>query len=155
MSIAANKKLATANVTDIRMRQMPKTHPLAELIGSRVDEGVPDRMTYDEIAKRSGGRISGNYVNELRNGKKDPRKMSVIKIIGLAKAFGESPVVIFRAAAGQLQAQLTDESVEQTLIDFSQLPARDREELRYIHDHFHAQVQERKSRLRRTEISSR
>jgi len=155
VSIPANEKPAVANVTDIRMRRMPKTHPLAELIASRVDEGVPNRMTYEEIARRSGGKISANYVNELKNGIKDPAKMSVVKILGLAKALGESPVVIFKAAMGQLQTQLRDESLEQTLIDFSELPAKDREELRYIYNHFHAQVQERKNKLRRTEISSR
>lgn len=134
---------------------MPKSSPLADLIGSRVDEGAPDRMTYEEIALRSGGRISGNYVNELRNGKKDPRKMSVEKIIGLARAFGESPVIIFKAAMGQPQTQLRDESLEQTLLDFSDLSAKDREELRYIYDHFRAQIQERKKKSSRTEVSSR
>ena len=160
VSIAANKKVATANVTDIRMRSMPKSdagkrHPLAELIAARVDEGAQNRMTYEEIARRSGGKISGNYVNELRNGIKDPSKMSVGKIIGLAKAFGESPIVVFKAAMGQPQTQLKDESLEQTIMDFAELPARDREELRYIYDHFHAQVQERKNKSRRTEVSSR
>lgn len=155
MSIPANEKLALANVTDIRMRRMLKTHPLAELIASRVDEGVPNRMTYEEIARRSGGKISANYVNELKNGIKDPAKMSVAKILGLAKAFGESPAVIFKAATGQPQTQLRDESLEQTLIDFSELPTRDREELRYIYDHFHSQVQERKNKSRRTEVSTR
>lgn len=155
VSIAASKKIAIANVTHIRMRSMPKTNPLADLIGSRVDEGVPDRMTYDEIAKRSGGRISGNYVNELRNGKKDPRKMSVEKIIGLARAFGDSALVIFRAATGEPQTQMRDESLEQLLADFSHLLAKDREELRYIVHHLHAQVQERKKKSGRTEISSR
>lgn len=134
---------------------MPKTHPLAELIGSRVDEGVPDRMTYEDIGKRSGGRISGNYANELRNGKKDPKKLSVTKIIGLAKAFGESAVVIFEAAMGKPQTQMRDESLEQLLSDFSQLSARDREELRYIVNHLHAQVRERKEKSGRTEVSSR
>lgn len=157
VSIPANKKVATANVTHIRMRRVPRTqpHPLAEIIGSRVDEGVPNRMTYDEIAKRSGGKISANYVNELRNGIKDPAKLSVIKIIGLAKGLGESPVVIFRAAMGQRQTHLGEESAEQVIADFSELPAKDREELRFIYDHFRAQVQERKDRLRRAEISSR
>lgn len=155
MSIPASKKVATANVTDIRMRRMPKNHPLAELIGSRVDEGVPDRMTYDDIAKRSGGRISGNYANELRNGKKDPSKLSVSKIIGLAKAFGESPVVIFEAAMGKPQTQIRDESVLELLSDFVELSAKDREELRYILEHLHQQVRDRKDRLRRTEVSSR
>lgn len=123
------------------MRAMPKTHPLAELIGSRVDEGVDRRLTYEEIERRSGGRISASYVNELRNGKKDPLRMSVIKILGLAKAFGESPLVIFEAAMGGTQTQLRDKSAEQLVSDFMSLPARDREELRYIYNHFHEQVQ--------------
>lgn len=146
VSIPANKKIAVANVSDIRMRSMPKSHPLAELIGSRVDEGVEDRLTYDEIARRSGGRISASYVNELRNGQKDPLKMSVIKICGLAKAFGESPAVIFEAATGRPQTQLRDRTVEQLLIDFMSLSARDREELRYIYNHFHEKVQEKINR---------
>lgn len=132
-----------------------KRHPLAELIASRVDEGAPNRMTYEEIAKRSGGKISGNYVNELRNGIKDPSRMSVGKILGLAKAFGESAKVIFDAATGNPQTQMRDESLEQLLNDFSDLPARDRQELRYIVEHLHAQIQERKDKSRRAEISSR
>src|SRR5690349_3888099 len=129
VSIPAKKNIALANVTDIRMRRMPKNHPLAELIGSRVDEGVPNRMTYDDVAKRSGGRISGNYVNELRHGVKDPARLSVTKIIGLAKAFGESPLVVFAAAMGKTQSHLRDKSLEQTLSDYSDLPAKDQEEL--------------------------
>lgn len=124
---------------------MPKNHPLADLIARRVDPGVPNRMTYEEIGKLSGGRISGNYANELRNGKKNPASLSVRKIIGLAKAFGESPVVIFRAAMGEPQTQLRDESLEQLLNDFSDLPAKDRQELRYIVNHLHEKVQERKA----------
>lgn len=156
VSIAANKKLALANVSDIKMRSMPKSNPLAELIGSRVDEGAPDRMTYDDIARRSGGKISGNYANELRNGKKDPAKLSVSKIIGLAKAFGESPVVIFEAAMGRPQTQMRDESLAQLLSDFSRLPSRDREELRYIVNHLHAQIQERAGKSdRNSEVFSR
>lgn len=148
MSIPANEKIATANVSDIRMRRMPKpqAHPLRELIGRRVDEGVDGRLTYDEIERRSGGRISASYVNELRNGKKDPMRMSVVKIVGLAKAFGESPVVIFEAALGQPQTQLRDKTVEQLLTDFINLSARDREELRYIYNHFHEKVQEKLNR---------
>lgn len=134
---------------------MPKNHPLAELIGSRVDEGVPNRMTYDEVGKRSGGRISGNYVNELRHGVKDPAKLSVSRIIGLAKAFGESPLVIFEAAMGKPQTHIRDESLEQLLSDFAQLASKDREELRYIVDHLHAQIRERKERSGRSEVSSR
>lgn len=125
---------------------MPKTHPLAQLIGSRVDEGVENRITYDEIGRRSGGRISGSYANELRNGQKNPTKMSVEKIIGLAKALGESPLVIFEAAMGRAQTQIRDKSVEQLVDDFSSLPARDREELRYIYNHFHEKVQEKLNR---------
>lgn len=146
VSIPANNKSATANVSDIRMRSVPKNHPLAELIGSRVDDGVDGRLTYDEIERRSGGRISASYVNELRNGRKDPLKMSVIKIIGLARAFGESPVVIFEAAMGRPQTQLRDKSAEQLLIDFMSLSARDRDELRYIYNHFHEKVQEKVNR---------
>lgn len=146
VSIPADEKIATANITDIRMRAMPKTHPLAELISRRVDEGVDGRLTYDEIERRSGGRISASYVNELRNGKKDPMKMSVVKIVGLARAFGESPMVIFEAATGRPQTQLRDRSVEQLLTDFMSLPARDREELRYIYNHFHEKVQEKLDR---------
>jgi hypothetical protein len=111
-------------------------------------------MTYDEIATRSGGKISGNYVNELRNGIKEPSKLSVAKIIGLAKAFGESPIVVFEAAMGKQQNHIRDESLEQLLIDFSELPARDRQELRYIVNHLHAQIQERKTKSGSGEISS-
>ena len=146
LSIPANKKIATANVSDLRMRRMPKLHPLAELISRRVDEGVEDRLTYDEVERRSGGRISASYVNELRNGKKDPTKMSVFKILGLARALGESPMVIFGAAIGHPQTQLRDKTVEQLLADFMRLPARDREELRYIYNHFHEKVQEKLNR---------
>lgn len=159
VSIAAKKKVAAANNGTSKMRDMPRKeaeiHPLARLIASRVDEGVANRMTYDEVAKRSGNRISGNYVNELRNGKKTPSKLSVSKIVGLAKAFGESAVVVFRAAMGEPQTQIRDESLEQLLNDFSELSARDRQELRYIVDHLHAQIQERKQKAGRTEMSSR
>lgn len=134
---------------------MPKNHPLADLIGKRVDEGVPDRMTYDDIARRSGGLISGNYANELRNGRKDPRKMSVIKIIGLARAFGESPIVIFRAAMGEPQTQLLDESLQQLLEDFSALSTKDRHDIDYIRSHLHSEVQRRKATSSRAEVSSR
>jgi len=147
VSIPAKEKIAVANVSDIRMRRMmSKTHPLAKLIGAHVDEGVENRMTYDDVETASGGRISASYTNELRNGKKDPLRISVLKIIGLAKAFGESPAVIFDAAMGHPQTQLRDKSVEQTLIDFSSLSARDREELRYIYNHFHEKVQEKLNR---------
>lgn len=134
---------------------MPKNHPLAELIGSRVDEGVPDRMTYEDIGRRSGGLISGNYANELRNGKKDPRKMSVIKIVGLAKAFGDSPIVIFRAAMGEPQSKMLDESLQQLLNDFSELSPKDRQEVGYIFNHLHSEVQRRKGQSSRAEVSSR
>lgn len=134
---------------------MPKNHPLADLIARRVDPGVPNRMTYEDIAKKSGGKISASYVNELRSGIKDPAKMSVGKIIGLARAFGDSPVVIFRAAMGEPQTQLRDESLEQLLNDFSDLPSRDRQELRYIVNHLHAQIQERKAKSGRSEIPPR
>ena len=133
---------------------MPRTHPLAQLIASRTDPGVPNRMTFDELATLSGGRISGNYANELRNGKKDPASLSVRKIIGLAKALGESPTVIFDAAMGKPQTQLRDESLEQLLNDFSELSTRDRQEVRYIVDHLHAQIQERKEKSRRGEVAS-
>lgn len=149
VSIPAKEKIAVANVSDLRMRPMRNLHPLAELIAARVDEGVPDRMTYDEIERRSGGRISASYVNELRNGRKDPLRMSVGKVIGLAKAFGESPSVIFDAAQGHPQTQLRDKSVEQLLADFVSLPARDREELRYIYNHFHEKVREKREKLDR------
>lgn len=149
VSIPAKEKIAVANVSDIRIRRMPKLHPLAELIAARVDEGVKDRLTYEDIERRSGGRISKNYVNELRNGKKAPLKMSVGKILGLAKGLGESPGVIFDAAMGLPQSQLRDKSVEQLLTDFTSLPARDREELRYIYNHFHEKVQEKLEKLNR------
>lgn len=149
VSIPARKKTAVANVSDIRMRHMRKLHPLAELIAARVDEGVADRLTYDEIERRSGGRISASYVNELRNARKEPLKMSVGKILGLAKALGESPSVIFEAALGHPQTQLRDKSVEQLLTDFMSLPAREREELRYIYNHFHEKVQEKVEKLHR------
>lgn len=137
------------------MRRVSRNHPLAELIGTRVDEGVPDRMTYDDIAKRSGGLISGNYVNELRNGRKDPRKMSVVKIIGLARAFGDSPIVIFRAAMGEPQTQILNESMQQLLSDFSELSAKDRQEIDYILNHLHAEIQRRKVKSSRAEVSTR
>lgn len=125
---------------------MPKIHPLAELISRRVDEGVTDRLTYEEIERRSGGRISASYVNELRNGKKDPSKMRADKIVGLARALGESASVVFEAAIGHPQTQLRDKTVEQLLGDFMSLPARDREELRYIYNHFHEKVQDKLNR---------
>jgi hypothetical protein len=73
----------------------------------------------------------------------------------LAKAFGESPLVIFEAAMGRPQTQLRDESLEQLLSDFSGLSSKDRDELQYIVDHLHRQIQERKERSGRTEVSSR
>lgn len=150
MSTLVNKKIAVANVSDIRMRRMPKQqlHPLAELIAQRVDEGVVDRLTYDEVERRSGGRISASYVNELRNGKKDPSRLRVDKIIGLAKGLGESPVVVFEAAIGLPHTQLRDKTVEQLLADFMSLSSHDRNDpvLRYAYNQFHEKVQEKLNR---------
>lgn len=127
MSIVSYKKFAIADAACDSIKPMPKV-TIPDLIGKRVDSSVPkaQRMTYEEIASSSGGRISSSHVNDLRNGKKDPRKLTAEKIVGLAKGLGEHPTVVFEAAVGDLYTGLKDASVAQVVTDFLELPAKER-----------------------------
>lgn len=127
LSILTYEKIAIADAACDSIRPMPKV-TIPDLIGKRVDPSVPktQRMTYEEIAQSSGGRISPSHINDLRNGKKDPRKLTAEKIVGLAKGLGEHPTVVFEAAIGDLYAGLKDASVAQVITDFLELPAKER-----------------------------
>ena len=128
MSILADKKIAVADEKCFSIRRMPKL-TIPDLIARRVDPSVPkaQRMTYEEIAERSGGRISSTHVNDLRNGKRNPQKLTVDKIIGLARGLIEAPEVVFEAATGTLQSGLKDATVRQVLAEVVELTAKERE----------------------------
>jgi hypothetical protein len=132
MSIAALKKIAIADENWDSIRQMPKV-TVADLIARRVDPSVPkgSRLTYDEIAERSGGRISSTHVNDLKNKKKFPEKLTVEKVVGLARGLGESPVVVFEAASGDLQPGLKEPTLAKLLADFSALSPKQRENVEF------------------------
>src|SRR5689334_21437523 len=104
---------------------MPKVS-LSDLIARRVDPSVPkaSRLTYEEISDRSGGLISATHINDLKTGRRDPRKLTVEKVIALAKGLGEASVVVFEAAAGELYPGLRDATIAQILSDFGELKAK-------------------------------
>lgn len=131
MSIAALKKIAIADNYWGSIRRMAKV-TLADLIARRVESAPKaSRLTYDEIAERSGGRISSTHVNDLKNLKKFANKLTVEKVVGLAKGLGESPLVVFEAACGELQTGLKDSTLAQLLADFSELTPKQRENLEF------------------------
>lgn len=106
---------------------MPKVS-LSELIARRVDSSVPkaSRLTYDEISTRSGGSISPSHINDLKLGRRDPKKLTVEKICALAKGLGEPAVVVFEACAGETYPGLKDATMAQLLSDYVDLGTKGR-----------------------------
>jgi hypothetical protein len=106
---------------------MPKVS-LSDLIAKRVGPSVPKatRLTYEEIAERSGGLISATHINDLKVGRRDPKRLTVEKILALAKGLHESPVVVFEACTGELYPGLNDATVAQLLSDYSELRSKGR-----------------------------
>lgn len=149
LSIGADEKTAIADSDYASIPLMPKV-TIPDLIGRRVDPSVPkaERLTYEELAERSGGRISATHINDLRLGKKSPRKLTVEKLIGLAKALGDSRLVVFEAATGELGAELKDATVAQVLADFSEIPARDRGDAEFAFRLLKEKVEQAKARRR-------
>lgn len=139
MSSIANNKFVMANTILATLRQMPKSR-LPELIAKRMEDAD---LSFRDVEKRSGDKISANYVHDLRNGKYDPLNVAVSKLVALAKGLGESPIVIFEAVLGKGPNGIKDETLAQMLEDYASLPAREREELQLLIEVLREKIQER------------
>jgi transcriptional regulator with XRE-family HTH domain len=147
VSIASNKIIRGANESETTISDMPKNTELGALIKRvREEKGI----TYEEISRVSGGLISKNYVHNLEKGSLDNKRMVVgsDRILGLAKGLGESPSVVFEAVIGVTAKNSTprDETLKQMLEDYSNLSARDRDELKLLLEMLRKEIYERRAK---------
>lgn len=147
MSTASNKKVWGANESETTISDMPKNTELGNLIKRvREEKGI----TYEEISRASGGLISKNYVHNLEKGSLANKRMVVgsDRILGLAKGLGESPTVVFEAVIGMTPKNSLprDETLKQMLEDYSELPSRDRDELKLLMEMLRTEIYKRRAK---------
>lgn len=120
---------------------MPKSR-LPELIQKALDSG----LSFRDIRRRSGDKVPLSSLNAFHKGRPAEPNLTTETICALAKGLGESPVTVFEAAIGRSVTGVKDESLRQTLEDFSSLPAKDRDELRLTIEMLKAEIQRRLDR---------
>ena len=120
---------------------MPKSR-LPELI----DKAKATGLLYRDIQRRAGGesQIAVSTIQSAHKGQSD--NLTLSKILALAKGLGESSTVVFEAAVGRVLNGTKDESFRQLLDDFTQLPARDKQDLGPTIEMLKAEVQKRLDR---------
>lgn len=143
VSILSNKKIIQSNITEVRIRTMPKSR-LPELI----DKAKAAGLSYRDIQRRAGGEKQIAHSTLYSAHKGESENLTLKKILALAKGLGESPSVVFEAAIGKSPTGLKDETVRQVLEDFSRLSLRDQNDplLQAILEMFRAEVQKRLDR---------
>lgn len=138
VSSKTNGKNIPSNADKGTIQFMPKSR-LPELLDQARDTG----LSYRDIQRRAGGPkvVSLGTLNDLHKGKY--QNLSLNKILALARGLGLSPSVVFEAAIGRESKDLKNESMRQLLEDYSQLPARDRDEIKPILEMLRADIQRR------------
>lgn len=123
------------------MIRMPKSR-LPELIDKARESG----LTFRDIRRRSGDQIPLSTLNALHKNRPPNPNLTIETILALARGLGESPAVVFEAAIGRVALKLRDETLEQLLSDFQELPHGDREALRVIIEMLRTEVTKRLDR---------
>lgn len=122
----ANKKIAVAKQSQSSILLMPKSQ-LAEFMQARI--GGKGKLTASEVAEVA--RVSGSYISDLKNGKRDPWSCSAEIICRLAKGMKVSEVSLFQAIIGKAKPGVTDEYAAYVLEKFSKLKNHDRNDLEF------------------------
>lgn len=141
LSIVAKQKFSIEKINRDNISEMPKSQ-LRDFLNARI--GPKPKMTAMEVSERGG--IAYSYISELKNGHKPADSLTVDAILRLAKGLRESPLIIFKAATGNLESGLRDEDLQQTLEEFSELDKKSRNELEFIHEQFRKMIRERSTR---------
>lgn len=141
MSSRADKESWVADTLSGKLAAMPRSR-----LGQLILKGRERlNLTYRDVVRLSGNRISKSYVETLEKSEADP-VIANDKIVGLAKAFGEPPEVVFLASIGKGNNGIKDSTLAQMLEDFSRLPSRDREELRLMIEMLRKEIHTRLNR---------